>query len=187
MTDSDEPVGDRQPGPWEGEPRPDQPPAYGRPQPGQPGAGDTPPGWGQPGSGLPPGWGQPGYGQPGYGQPGYGQPPPGWGQPQWGSSGYGGYPQPRGTNGFAIASLICAFLCSPLGLIFGFIARSQIKNSGEDGAGLALAGIIISAVLLVGSIIWFVIVAAVVGNTTLHCGGNGCGTTGALAASLLGR
>jgi peptidyl-prolyl cis-trans isomerase B (cyclophilin B) len=72
------------------------------------------------------------------------------------------YPQPRGTNGFAIASLVCAFLCSPLGLIFGFIARSQIRQTSEAGDGLALAGIIISLVFIVFTVIvWIGFFAAV--------------------------
>ena len=133
-----------------GSPQPGQNP-YGQPPPGYPppGYGQQPPGYGQP----PPGYGQapPGYGQPPpYGQPGYPPPPPG----------YPGYGPSQGTNGFAIASLICAFLCSPLGLIFGFIARSQIRQSRQSGDGLALAGIIISAVSIVAGIIFWLAVAA---------------------------
>lgn len=105
---------------------------------------DPPP----PGS-QPPPYGQPPYGQPPqYGQPPYGQPPHGYGPP---TTGY---------NGFAIAALICAFFCSPLGIIFGFIARGQIRRTGEQGDGLALAGIIISIVTLVGGLIWFFVVVA---------------------------
>lgn len=89
--------------------------------------------------------GQQPYGQPpAYGQsPPYGQPPP-----------YGQYGPQQGTNGLAIASLITAFLCWPLGLIFGFIARSQIQRTGQKGAGLALAGIIIAFLNLAFTIIW---------------------------------
>src|SRR3954468_22540120 len=61
----------------------------------------------------------------------------------------GGPPQ---TSGMAIASLICGivglFVCitAPVGLVLGFIARSQIKKSQGQlkGSGLAMAGIIIS-------------------------------------------
>ena len=86
--------------------------------------------------------------------PPYG-PPPAPAAPPPGYYG-GGYAQPpvRGTNGFAIASLICAFLCWPLGLIFGIIARNQIKQSGEGGAGLALAGIIISVIALLVTLLY---------------------------------
>ena len=58
-----------------------------------------------------------------------------------------------GTNGFAIASLVCAFLCSPLGIVFGFVAKSQIKQTGQGGDGLATAGIVISIVALVVPVI----------------------------------
>jgi hypothetical protein len=63
-----------------------------------------------------------------------------------------GYTQPvqQKTNGMAIASLICAcaglfFLPAIAGVIFGFVARAQIKrsNRAQKGNGLALAGIIV--------------------------------------------
>jgi peptidyl-prolyl cis-trans isomerase B (cyclophilin B) len=75
---------------------------------------------------------------------------------------YYGYPQPRPTNGLAIASLICAFLFAPLGIVFGHISLSQIKRSGEEGRGLAIAGLVISYLLtlvtvatLVLALVWF--------------------------------
>lgn len=79
------------------------------------------------------------------GQSQYGAPP--YAAPQWGGQ------QAAGTNGFAIASLVCAFFCSPLGLVFGFVARSQIRRTGQGGDGLALAGIILSAIFLVLGIV----------------------------------
>jgi hypothetical protein len=106
----------------------------------------------------PPPGGQPPYGQPPYGQPQYGQPP--YGQPQYGHP----YPPPPasyGTNGMAIASLVCAFFCAPLGLIFGFVARNQIRQTGQQGDGLALAGIIVSAVSMVVGVIWLIVVIGV--------------------------
>jgi hypothetical protein len=107
--------------------------------------------WGQPDpnqnpSGQPPG---PGHGQPPYGQPPYGQPP--YGQPPYGY----GHPQPAtGTNGFAIASLVLAFFCSILGLIFGIVALNQIKKRPQGGRGLAIAGIVISVLgMIAGAIV----------------------------------
>lgn len=50
------------------------------------------------------------------------------------------------TNGFAVASLILGLLgVSVLSIVFGFVARSQIRKSNgwERGNGLALAGIIL--------------------------------------------
>jgi peptidyl-prolyl cis-trans isomerase B (cyclophilin B) len=47
----------------------------------------------------------------------------------------------------AIASLIAAFLVAPLGIVFGHISLSQLKKSGEDGKGLAVAGLVIGYTL----------------------------------------
>jgi peptidyl-prolyl cis-trans isomerase B (cyclophilin B) len=66
----------------------------------------------------------------------------------------------------AIASLICAFVFAPLGIIFGHISLSQIKRTGEEGHGLAVAGLVISYVITVGTVIvmaavvWFTIAVA---------------------------
>ncbi len=57
-------------------------------------------------------------------------------------------PVPTSTNGFAIASLVCGiagcFLLFPsvLGVVFGHLAKSQLKRRPENGAGLATAGLI---------------------------------------------
>ena len=55
-------------------------------------------------------------------------------------------PAAERTNGIAIAALVTSFFVSVLGIILGFVALSQIKKSGENGRGLALAGIIIGFV-----------------------------------------
>jgi peptidyl-prolyl cis-trans isomerase B (cyclophilin B) len=47
----------------------------------------------------------------------------------------------------AIASIVCAFVLAPLGVIFGHISLSQIKKSGEEGRGLAIAGLIVGYVI----------------------------------------
>lgn len=71
--------------------------------------------------------------------PNYPQSPQQPGYQQW-----QGYPPPRPTNGLAIAALIFAFVFPLLGIILGHVARSQIRRTGEGGAGMALAGLIIS-------------------------------------------
>jgi hypothetical protein len=98
--------------------------------------------------------GQPAQGQPMPGQPMQGQPmpPAPQGQTPYGY-GYPAYPYPvaRKTNGLAIASLVvsiasffvCAGLIGFVGAILGHVARKQIAERGEDGAGMAKAGIII--------------------------------------------
>ncbi|MGV9796846.1 peptidylprolyl isomerase [Mycobacterium sp. NPDC003449] len=55
-----------------------------------------------------------------------------------------GYP-PR-TNGMAIASLVSSVLFAPLGIVFGHISLGQINRSGEQGRGIAIAGLIIGYV-----------------------------------------
>ena len=55
----------------------------------------------------------------------------------------------RATNALAIASLVCAFLFAPLGIVFGHISLSQIKRTGEEGRGLAIAGLVISYLVTV--------------------------------------
>ncbi len=148
-----------------------------------------------PGQGLPPtmpGYGPP-NGAPGYGPPpavpGYGPPPapPGYGPPP-ASPGFGyGYGYPSGyppysysyaeipkTNGLAVASLVCSFffwiygIGALLAIVFGFIARSQIKHSGgmQRGRGMALAGIIIG---FAGLVITAVVITIVVVAVHRHC------------------
>jgi hypothetical protein len=99
-----------------------------------------------------PNWQQPYPG--GYGADPYGQQYPaqyGPGMPQPGPYGYGyGQPSPPGTNGLAIASLVtsavglvtCLIPCL-VGAILGHVALGRIKQSGQPGRGLALAGVII--------------------------------------------
>ena len=65
---------------------------------------------------------------------------------------YPPYPPPQ-TNALAIASLICAFLFAPLGIVFGHVSLSQIKRSGEEGRGLAVAGLVIGYLVTIGTIL----------------------------------
>ena len=140
---------------------------YGQPS-GQQGYGA--PGYGAPGYGqqygqqgyAAPGYGQQygqQYGQPGYGQPGYGQPDytqAGYGQPAYAPQQWG----PRPTNTMAILALVMAFVFAPAGLILGIVARRQIARTGEEGSGLALAGIIVGG-FFTAIVALFVILALV--------------------------
>jgi peptidyl-prolyl cis-trans isomerase B (cyclophilin B) len=67
----------------------------------------------------------------------------------YGYPGYPGYPPPRGTNAMAILSFVCAIGFFPLGIVFGHISLSQIRKTGEEGRGLAIAGLVISYLLAV--------------------------------------
>lgn len=54
-----------------------------------------------------------------------------------------GAPAPR-TNGLAIAALVlglCGFAILPV--IFGHVALRQIRDRGEGGTGLAIAGLVL--------------------------------------------
>ena len=137
---------------------PNQPGPFG--QPGQPGPGAPPPGYGPP-----PGFGQPGFGQPGFGQPGQ-QPPPGY-------QAFGSGPQPakQGNNGLSIASMVLSLvniipcfwffpITGVLGVIFGFVARGQLKNNpGQRGNGMAIAGIVVGLVFIALAAIFWIYVA----------------------------
>ncbi len=57
------------------------------------------------------------------------------------------------TSGWAIAGLITSFFCGLLGLVFSAIALSKINHSMGmlRGRGLAIAGIVISVLSMIGS------------------------------------
>lgn len=122
-----------------------------------------------------PGWGAP---QPGSGW-GPASPGPAWGPPP---PGYGPIPYPpRPTNQLAIAALVCA--CAQLffsvltgipAVILGHMARRQIRQTGENGDGMALAGLILGYIGIGLSVIFavfiiIVIVAAVHDNSINSC------------------
>src|SRR5262249_53443602 len=107
----------------------------------------------------PPPFQSPSYQQPTYQQPSYQQSyeVPGYptSYPPYATPGYA-YPVQQKTNGLAIGAMttsivgIALIVCYGLGLIvslvgavLGHIARRQINQRGEGGAGMALAGIIV--------------------------------------------
>ena len=72
------------------------------------------------------------------------------------------------TNGFAIASLACGlaqFVFGPLAtipaIVFGHMARHQIKRTGEQGDGLALAGLILGWATVILAVLVLIIGLAV--------------------------
>jgi hypothetical protein len=77
---------------------------------------------------------------------------------------YPQYPQAAMTNGMAIAAMVLGILWlywvgSILALIFGYVARDQIKRTGQSGDGMAIAGIVLGWVG-VGFLVLGVLVAA---------------------------
>ncbi|AXH36705.1 DUF4190 domain-containing protein [Humibacter sp. BT305] len=137
-----------------GAPKPNAAPAYGQSPYGAPSGA---PGYGQGVPTQPPGSVPPGSLPPGA------VPPPGY---------YGGYPAPPSaqTNVLAIITIIAAFVFSPVGIVTGHIALSQIKRTHEGGQGLAKAGLIVSYVFtglavlfIIGYVIFIIIIFATVG------------------------
>jgi len=55
----------------------------------------------------------------------------------------------RATNVLSIIAIIGAFVVPIVGIIVGFISLGQIKKTGENGRGLALAGVILGFVFTV--------------------------------------
>lgn len=100
------------------------------------------------------------------------------------------YPPPLGlqvvpaapTNGLAVASLVCGLagwfllpvIAPLLAVIFGHMARGQIRNSGEGGGGMAVAGLVLGylslAVALIAFLVFIVIVLVAVAASSASGG-----------------
>ncbi|WP_433117520.1 DUF4190 domain-containing protein [Micromonospora sp. CA-246542] len=161
------PPGDWNDPTWSAQPSstpPDPTLVTGQPVPAQPGPVDPyAPADPYAGAQQAPGAPVPGYPPPGYPAPGYA--PPGY-PPQY--PGYG-YPAPRKTNGLAIASLVLALvgltscgITAPIGAILGHVAQKQIRASGEDGEGMAKAGIIVGWIVTALMVLAIAAYAAVI-------------------------
>jgi hypothetical protein len=76
--------------------------------------------------------------------------------------GMGGMPMRQRTSGMAIAGFVLSFFCGLLGLIFSILGRNECKRSNGTvgGEGLALAGIIISILQVVGAVLYTVVIIA---------------------------
>ena len=125
-------------------------PSSGAPSSGQP---YQPTAYGQqPSSGQP-------YSQQGYGQPAYGQQP---------------YPYApvASTNTMAILALVFAFVFAPAAIIMGHVAKKQIRRTGEQGEGLATAGLwlgyIFTGLSLAFCALWLVLVTAGIWNSSSY-------------------
>ncbi len=75
---------------------------------------------------------------------------------------------PARTNTMAVLALIFAFVVAPLGIIFGIVARRQIRRTGDNGRGLATAGIVLGSIftiLGIAAVVGVIVLAAVVPKT----------------------
>lgn len=79
------------------------------------------------------------------------------------------------TNGFAVAALVLGivwiyWIGSVLALVFGYIAKSQIEQSGgrETGMGLAIAGIVLGWIGV--GILLLVLLLVALGSSTFVFG-----------------
>ncbi|WP_353808320.1 DUF4190 domain-containing protein [Agromyces sp. SYSU T00194] len=64
-------------------------------------------------------------------------------------------------NVWAIVAFITVWFTGILGLVFGYIALSQIKRTGERGHGLALAAVILGWIgLLIGLAILVLVIVS---------------------------
>ncbi len=91
-------------------------------------------------------------------------------QPQAGAWPPPPYGTPSRTNTMAILAIIFGFVFSVLGIVFGHIALSQIKRTGESGRGLALTGLIVGyvsvglgVVFLILYVLYFAFIIAMFG------------------------
>jgi hypothetical protein len=82
--------------------------------------------------------------------------------------------QPGSTNGLALAALVCGlaqfllwffvlvpgFIAAVLALTFGLAGLSQIRDRAEGGQGMAVAGVGLGVLGVLGGIAWVIIFAA---------------------------
>lgn len=92
----------------------------------------------------------------------------------------GGYATARKTNGLSIAALVLSivgliwilpFVGSVAGAIMGHISLNQIKRTGDNGRGMALAGIIVGwagVALFVLVMLFFIFVIVAAGTTSSY-------------------
>lgn len=98
--------------------------------------------------------------------------PPPVAAPYYGQPAYSYGPR---TNSLAVASLVsgilawvvCPLLAAVLAVIFGHIARGQIRQSGEAGGGLAIAGLVLGYVNLAGVLVVGVFYVLLVGGVII--------------------
>ena len=90
------------------------------------------------------------------------------------ASEYAQQPLVQRTNPWAVAALVCGIVqfCIPpgaiLAIVFGHIARREIRRTGENGRGMATAGLILG---YVGLVLGIALVIAFLGFITTTTSG----------------
>jgi hypothetical protein len=114
------------------------------------------------------------------------------GQDRQDTYGQSGYPAgvagvaPPGTpiNGMSIAALVCGlaqfllwflllvpgFIAAVLALIFGLVSLSQIRRQGEFGRGMAITGIVLGGLGILGGIILGILIGVGTAHYHSHVG-----------------
>jgi hypothetical protein len=149
-------------------------------------SGTQQPGMGQPGTEQP-GMGDPRARQPGMGPPGVNPPGVTQGPGGYVAPGYAYGPPPAGarTNGLSVAALVCAlaqfllwffllvpgFIAAVLALSFGLGGLAQIRTRGEAGRGMAIAGIVLGGLGVLGGIAWAILLGVGSAHYHYHTGG----------------
>ncbi|WP_167098956.1 DUF4190 domain-containing protein [Mycobacterium sp. DL592] len=83
--------------------------------------------------------------------------------------------KPPGTNGKAIAALVCSLaglaLCglpSVAGVILGIVAMRETKRTGQDGFGLAVAGVAIGSAIVALVLLYIVFMVFVIASSSTY-------------------
>lgn len=76
--------------------------------------------------------------------------------------------QPAKSNTLAMVGFIMSFFVAIAGLICSIIGLKQCNQTGEGGRGLAIAGIIISAVSMFMTLIGVIIIITTIGSLPLY-------------------
>jgi hypothetical protein len=80
--------------------------------------------------------------------------------------------------GLALAILTLGGIGSVLGIVLGAKARTRVSQTGERGAGVAMAAIIVGVVTLLVAIAYWIVIAQHFGGSSGGGGGGGTGGGG---------
>jgi hypothetical protein len=128
--------------------------------------------------------GQPGGGHPSGGTPDGDYPGGGFLGEDYPGVGYGGGAPVGRLNGISVASLVCGlaqfllwffllvpgFIAALLGLVLGVVALGQIRRRGEIGRGMALTGILLGGLGVVGGVALALLIGFGAGHFHTHAG-----------------